>query len=214
MDFFHVLNRGVDKRSIFVDVKDRIRFINNLFTFNDTENSLHPHQPERRDKNEERKPLVHLHAFCLMQNHYHFLLSELVDGGISLFMQKVNMGYTKYFNERHGRTGTLWQGKYKKISIERDAHFMYIPFYIHLNALDASMPEWREGNVKNPQKALVQLQKYRWSSHLDYLNITNFPSLTYRKEIQEMLGTPKMYEKEIIKIISSPDIASLSTALE
>lgn len=61
-----------------------------------------------------------------MANHYHLLLSELVEGGITLFLRKLNIGYAKYFNERHGRQGTLFQSRTKKILIERHAHFLYI----------------------------------------------------------------------------------------
>ena len=212
MDFYHVLNRGTDQRAIATDDSDRVRFLHDMYVFNDSGHALHPKQPERQEEGRRRDPIVLIHAFCLMRNHYHLLLSELVENGISLYMQKLNMGYTKYFNERHQRVGTLWQGKYKKILIERDAHFLYIPYYIHLNPLDYTMPEWREGKVKNQKKALSSLRAYRWSSHLDYLGIRNFPSLTNRKEI---LGLkPAGYEKEIIRIISTPDITAPSGLIE
>lgn len=214
MDFFHVLNRGTDKRKITTDDRDRMRFMHDLYAFNDKNPSLHPHQPGRETEGTKRELLVHVHAFALMPNHYHLLLSELSDGGISLFMQKLNMGYTKYFNERHERSGTLWQGKYKKILIERDAHFMYIPFYIHLNPLDMVMPEWRKGKVKNPRKALEHLRAYRWSSHLDYLGIKNFPSITNRQEILGGFEKAGAYEKEIVSIISDPVATTPSEFLE
>ena len=212
MDFYHVLNRGVDKRTIVLDDRDRARFVHDLWAFNDanaTSNALHH---ARKEELTEREPLVLIHAFCLMKNHYHLLLSEQTENAISLYMQKLNMGYTKYFNERHERIGTLWQGKYKKILIDRDAHFLYIPYYIHLNPLDYVMPEWRKGKVKYPQRALGALRKYRWSSHLDYLDIKNFPSLTHRKEILNL--EPKKYEREITHIITNSGIAEASDSIE
>mgnify|MGYP000745955618 CR=1 FL=1 len=183
MDFYHILNRGVEKRDIVKNDKDRLRFLHNLYVFNDTEATPNYILSKRHEEQQKRHCLVHVHAFCLMNNHYHLLLSEIEENGISRFMQKLNMGYAKYFNEKYKRVGTLWQGKYKKILIERDAHFMYIPYYIHLNPLDYSHPEWREGKVRNVQKALESLRQYRWSSHLDYLGIKNFPSISNRKEI-------------------------------
>ena len=213
MDFYHVLNRGVDKRPIVIDDRDRVRFLHDLFVMNDAHPVLHSAQPDRKEGRAKRSQLVLIHAFCLMGNHYHLLISETVPNGIPRFMQKLNMGYSKYFNERHQRTGTLWQGKYKKILIKRDAHFNYIPFYIHLNPLDFSVPEWRQGNVKNPKKALEFLRKYRWSSHLDYLGVKNFPSLTFRKEILD-LNAPRAYEKEIARIIGTSDIAESSSVIE
>jgi putative transposase len=129
-------------------------------------------------------------------------------------MKKLNMGYSKYFNERYARSGALWQGKYRKVPIARDAHFLYIPFYIHLNPLDYVMPEWREGGVQNVQEALKHLAEYRWSSHLDYLGSRNFPSISYRNELQELLGSHMEYEKTIAEIISDPILAGQSESIE
>ncbi|MES2007027.1 MAG: transposase [Patescibacteria group bacterium] len=214
MDWYHVLNRGVDKRVVFLDDTDRARFIHDLFVFNDQRHALHPHMSDRKNERKQRKLLVHLHAFCLMGNHYHLLLSEAIPGGISFFMKKLNMGYAKYFNEKYDRSGALWQGKFKKKLLQRDAHFMYIPYYIHLNALDFSMPEWRTGNVTNIKKAFEQLENYQWSSHLDYLGKKNFPSITEREELASIIGTREKYKKEIGRIISNPDIAIGSQNIE
>jgi len=214
MEFFHVLNRGVDKREVFIDDRDRVRFLHDLFVFNDQRPVIHYKRPERKDENHTRKLLVHIHAFCLMPNHYHLLLSPLVENGIALFMKKLSMGYTKYFNERYGRSGALWQGKYKRVLIERDSHFLYIPFYIHLNALDLAYPEWRTGQVKDIHKALEYLNTYRWSSHLDYNGIRNFPSITQRELLLSQFETRRDYENEIINIITDTELAQQSLILE
>jgi len=215
MELYHLLNRGVDKRKIVVDDHDRVRFIHDLFAFNDATLSLNFEQPERQlEQRHIHKRLVDIHAFCLMGNHYHLLVSEVMEGGISRFMQKLNMGYSKYFNERHKRIGTLWQGKYKKIQIMRDAHFLYIPYYIHLNPLDFTMPEWRDGKVKNALRALKALRAYRWSSHLDYMGEKNFPSVTRRDFLSDMFQTRGAYEREIVNIIGAPSLAGPSDSLE
>ena len=209
-----MLNRGVDKRKIVLNEEDHIRFVHDLFVLNDKQHVLRFDAPDRREQQRVRSLLVHIHAFCLMPNHYHLLLSEATKNGISQFMKKLNMGYAKYFNEKYDRSGALWQGKYKKKIIERDAHFLYIPYYIHLNALDLSMPEWREGKVKNTSQALKKLKGYRWSSHLDYLGVKNFPSITEREFLAQTIGTRERYEKEIGNIISNTDLASRSGGLE
>ena len=214
MEFFHVLNRGVDKRNIIMDDFDRARFVHDLFIFNDKRAAIHPKLPDRKDGTGKRVILVRIHAFCLMKNHYHLLLSETQPGGISLFMKKLNMGYAKYFNEKYSRTGALWQGKFKKKLVERNAHFMYLPYYVHLNPLDYYMPEWRRGGVKDTAKALAYLRTYRWSSHLDYLGEKNLPSITEREFLANIIGTRKRYESEIGSIITSPTIAPVSESLE
>jgi len=208
------MGRGVEKRNIVLDDSDRLRFIHNLYAFNDSNPVENYGLPARREERPKRSLLVYLHAFCLMQNHYHLLVSEAIENGISLFMQKLNMGYTKYFNERYERSGALWQGKYRKVSIARDAHFLYIPFYIHLNPLDYVMPEWRDGGVRNVKEALKHLETYRWSSHLDYLGVRNFPSITRRNELQELLGTRSAYEKTISEIISDQSLANGGDIIE
>lgn len=214
MEFWHLIGRGVEKRDIVLNDSERARFIHNLYVFNDANPTPNFVVLDRHDNMRKRERLVDIHAFCLMKNHYHLFVSERVEGGISLFMQKLNMGYTKYFNERHERSGALWQGKYRKVLIERNAHFLYIPFYIHLNPLDYVAPEWREGKARNVHKALESLLEYRWSSHLDYLGVRNFPSLLRFDVLSPLLGTRKNYEHIIADIICNPNLALGSTSLE
>jgi len=215
MELAHALSRGVDKRKIFMDEQDYFRFIHDLFEFNDQErvnttfyrfhqsNDIASRKIERRP----RKLLVNLHAFCLMPNHYHLLLSPRVENGISRFMKKVNMGYAKYFNEKYERKGTLFEGRYKSIPIKNDAHFIHIPYYIHLNPLDLKAPEWRERELKNYQQAIKFLDSYRWSSHLDYAGKRNFPSVTQREFLTEFFGGPSEYLNGVKKWLSNLDIS-------
>ncbi len=214
MEFWHLIGRGVDKRDVVLDDKDRVRFIHDLYVFNDANPTLNFILPGRHKSVRKRDLLVNIHAFCLMNNHYHLLVTEHVEGGISLFMRKLNMGYTKYFNEKYERSGALWQGKYRKVLIERDAHFLYIPFYIHLNPLDYVIPEWRKGQVEDVCKALESLLEYRWSSHLDYLGIRNFPSIIRIDVLSPILGTRGQYEGIVADIIRDPNIAHDSESLE
>lgn len=216
MDFFHIVNRGVDKRKVFMDDIDRVRFMQNLYIYNDQQYT--PHNARGRKYREQagikKKPLVHIHAFCLMDNHYHLLVSPIVENGISIFMHKVGMGYSKYFNEKYERDGALWQGNYKMIHITKDAHFIYIPYYIHLNPLDFKMREWRKGEVENIKKALDFLKGYRWSSYLDYIGINNFPSIIYKKDISTLIGSGKKQETTIKEILQSSILADSSKDLE
>ncbi len=205
-EIYHALSRGVDKRKIFMDDKDRFRFIHDLFEFNDrapaNTSSYHFYKQsgDIRCRQIERKPrklLVNILAFCLMPNHYHLLLSSLVKNGISLFMRKLNDGYVKYFNKKHERTGTLFERKYKSILVDSQAHFIHLPYYIHLNPVDLVAPEWRERKLNNYKEAIDFLDSYRWSSHLDYLGQKNFPSVTQRDFLLEIFEGEKGYEKKL-----------------
>lgn len=204
MEIYHVLNRGVDKRQIFMDKQDYLRFIHDLYEFND-QNRSELNYYKFRDhgangkiaeaRKSPRKPLVDILAFCLMPNHYHLLISPKIEKGIPQFMQKVGMGYSKYFNQKYERTGTLFQGRYKHILVTNNIHFLHLPFYMHFNPLDLIYPEWRDNKISDPKKALEFLKSYRWSSHLDYLGVKNFPSILNMKLLMDIFGSSKDYEK-------------------
>src|SRR3989338_619628 len=218
MAIFHVLSRGVDKRKIFLDERDYYRFIHDLFEFNDKEpvnTTFHLFKKQynvvrrRYIGKEEKKPrklLVKILAFCLMPNHYHLLLEPLVENGIPLFTKKLNGGYSRYFNERYKRTGPLFSGKYKRILISDEAHFIHIPYYIHLNPLDLIMPLWRNREIADYGKAMKFLKSYRWSSHLDYFGKKNFPSVTQREFLLKFFGGHNEYKNSVKDWLQKLDV--------
>lgn len=207
MEIYHVLNRGVDKRKIFLDNRDYFRFVHNLFELNNQERSntnsyifqQHPSCDiaSRKIEKKARKLLVKILAFCLMPNHYHILLSPLVKDGIPIFMRKINMAFAKYFNLKYERVGTLFQGRYKSVHVTSDAHFIHLPYYIHCNPLDMFAPEWRDKKLNNAKKAIEFLESYRWSSHLDYLGRKNFPSVTDRRFLLEYFEGEEGYRRSL-----------------
>jgi len=204
--------------NVFIDDGDRMRFIRGMYVYNDrnpTPNSV-SQKGKWLDDSRERTKLVNIHAWCLMNNHYHILLSPIDDdfSNVSLFMRKLNMGYAKFFNEKNDRSGYLWQGKYKKIKIENDAQFMYIPYYIHLNPLDFKFKQWRSGDLKHFTEAEVFLDSYRWSSWFDYTGKKNFPSTLYKNILNETLKEKKFQLTEIEKIVSSDVLAMGSRYIE
>ena len=218
MDFYHVFNRGVDKRTVVIDESDRLRFLQGLYLYNNADHIIRnvSRVTSQSIFQQPRKQLVDIHAFCLMDNHYHLLLSPVDDdpAHISAFMRKVNMGYAKYFNEKYDRSGALWQGKYKSILIQKDTHFLYIPHYIHLNALDTKLPQWREGKIKDVEAALKILRDYRWSSYRSYLGENHYKSITNRLELTKIIGEPARQMVEIERIITQPKKAADSELLE
>ena len=218
MEFYHVLNRGVDKREVVSDDGDRMRFVRSLFIYNDFRPApnFSSQSHHWNDWKRNRDTLVHVHAWCLMDNHYHMLLSPVNGDEAKLvkFMRKLNMGYAKFFNEKHNRSGYLWQGRYKKILVERDNYFHYIPHYIHLNPLDLQYPMWREGGVVDCASALGFLDSYRWSSYQDYLKKENFPSVIDTSVLASLLGTRNELESEVRNLITNPELTSRYKNLE
>ena len=199
---YHTLNRGVEKREIFLDKQDYLRFVHNLYEFNDEERVQNSIKIFRTDPKltdtaarKKRKTIVDVLAFCLMPNHYHLMLSPRVKNGIPKFMAKINIGYAKYFNQKYEREGALFQGRYKKILITDNTHFLHLPFYIHFNPLDLKYPEWRENNISSPQKTLEFLEYYKWSSHLEYLGAKNYGSVLNKKILDEIFDGSAGYKK-------------------
>lgn len=132
---YHITSRGNERKSIFIDDADRFRFLEILKDYH------------------ERYGIL-LHSFVLMDNHYHLIL-ETPNGNLLKVMHGINGGYTGYFNRRYGRSGHLFQGRYKGILVEKDAYLLQLSRYVHMNPVRAKI-------VKKPEQ-------YRWSSYPSYI---------------------------------------------
>lgn len=210
--YYHIFNRGVDKRTIFEDDDDYYRFLHSLFEFNDKnltapfirrtskQLSIATYKNLREkiseEKNKKREKLVDILSFCLMSNHFHLILKQLQDGGISKFMQKLGTGYTNYFNIKNERKGCLFQGLFKSTYIKDDSQMMHLSRYIHvLNPGELMEPRIREGDIKNPAGLQEFLKNYKWSSYQDYIGGDNYPSLINKELLLEYFGNEKEFEK-------------------
>ena len=129
---YHVYNRGVDKRVIFSDKSDYLRFYLSMDYFNCVDVTTEFNRASTQ-KNKQEDKLVQLHAYCLLNNHFHLIIEQLKDGGISEFMKRVSVGYTGYFNEKNNRLGSLFQGTYKRVHIKTDEQANYLFAYVNEN---------------------------------------------------------------------------------
>jgi putative transposase len=198
---YHAMSRGVDKRTIFESDEDYLRFIYDLGEFNNVKSILNNGRSSLSDVKHhsgiEKERLVDLCAFCLMPNHYHLLLSPIHDNGIALFMKKLNGGYVKYFNIKNNRRGRLFETTYKAVPVQSDSHFIHLPYYILANPLDLFDYGWRARNLHDYDAAWEWLSRYRWSSHLDYLGIPNFPDTTQRDLLLDFFNGAKGYQESV-----------------
>lgn len=167
-EIYHVLNRGVASQPTFLDWRDFNRGLETTLYYQ----NLHlpfkysfslTQAREKRLKmldglRRKRKFLVEIIAYCLMPNHFHLLLKQLVDGGISKFLSNLTNSYTRYFNTRYRREGVLFQGKFKAVRIESDEQLWHLSRYIHLNPYSSYAV-----------KTLKDLINYRYSSLPEYL---------------------------------------------
>lgn len=184
-NFYHIFNRGVEKRDIFKDDNDRWRFLQGLFLFNDektTANLLWQMEKNRgrvtfrvlkeffAKEKRKRDSLVRIIADCLMLNHFHLLLEEIKENGISRFMQKLGTGYAEYFNNKYNRVGSLFQGPFKAVAVEEETYLEYLLVYINvINPGELVEPKLKEVGVKNVGKIMRFAQDYSWSTHQEYL---------------------------------------------
>lgn len=200
-NMYHVYNRGVDKRTIFNDPKDFERFYTSLFLFNNKSFSNSGGSSSLRDVELQRLletsdkavKLVRVISYCLLPNHFHLLLEQLEEDGIIKFMHRVGMGYARYYNTRHDRTGRLYEGTFKAVLVERDAQLEHLPRYIHLNALDLTNYNWRDGIAEGWTEAEKFLHQYRWSSHDVYIGQTQQLPLVDEQFVREIFSTREQY---------------------
>jgi len=204
-EIYHIYNRGVEKRKIFLNNKDYFRFIYGMQEFNDknpTENTLYYLSKSYIEVQPRYKePLVEILVFVLMPNHFHFLLKQKQKNGIPKFMQKLGTGYTMYFNKKYERVGGLFQGRFKAVLIGREAQYIHIPSYIHLNPLE--LLSYRGSTSIGLREKMDFLENYQWSSYPDYIGKKNFPSLTSRDLYLKFFGGEGGYKEEIERLLKT-----------
>ena len=142
-EFYHVYNRGVDKRIVFSDEDDLNRFMQSMEEFNviDPIGSIYQNSfiKNKSDSTDQlghpmsKLKLVNFICYCLNPNHYHFILEQVSDKGIEKFMQRLGNGYTKYFNNKNKRSGVLFQGKFKAVHIDSNEYLLHASAYVNLN---------------------------------------------------------------------------------
>ncbi len=212
-EFYHIYNRGTDKRIIFKHKSDHLRFMVLLYLCNSNlKVDLGDHLRQGRtlsdmfdlDRNET---LVDIGTYCLMPNHFHILVKEKMEGGISLFMQKLTTAYSMYFNKKYDRSGTLFQGKFKSKHVAKDNYLKYLFAYINLNPIKLIDKNWQEVGIKDLHQAQKFLKNYEFSGFLIHsgedrkekfiLALENFPNYFQTvKEFKDFINDWLNYKEE------------------
>lgn len=196
-EYYHIYNRGVEKRNIFEKHADYERFMDLLYLSNGTKPFLF--------REVKRKPLtkfdrggrpVAIGAYVLMPNHFHILVKELEDGGITRFMEKLATGYSMYFNKTHKRVGPLFQGRFKARHAGKDEYPKYLFGYIHLNPIKLANVGWENRAISDRARAKSFLADYRYSSYLEYTGATREASgIIDRAEFPEYWNGPHEFDE-------------------
>src|SRR3989344_9376007 len=132
-EYYHIYNRGVDHRNIVQDTADADRLLQSLIEFNSEKVTGGIYELSFIKDRPRPKPLVDLICYCLNPNHFHLLLKKIGEGGISKFMHRFIGGYSKYFNNKYKRKGTLFQGPFKAKHIADNDYLLHSSAYINLN---------------------------------------------------------------------------------
>jgi len=165
--YYHVFNRGVERRSIFTSKNEYSRFIKTCMYYRFHSIGVrfsHFLDLSERKQYEALKNLdsrdwgITIICYCLMPNHFHFILKQEKDGQISKFISKVSNSYSKYFNLRHNRIGPLFQGIFKAVIVESDEQLVHLSRYIHINPVTSAVISQND------------LGRYSWSSYKEYLS--------------------------------------------
>ncbi|MCK9351219.1 MAG: transposase [Candidatus Paceibacterota bacterium] len=186
-EYYHVYNRGTERRVIFEDDHDYKRFLVLLYLSNGTAAiDLNEYfSQEGRSflelfRANRGSQIVDVGSYCLMPNHFHLLLREKVDGGVSTFMKKLGTAYSTYFNKKNTRVGPLFQGRFKAQHVDIDNYLKYLFSYIHLNPVKLIDPKWKEKGIFDMKKTKEYLNEYPYSSYQNFLG---------RKQIEKVILT-------------------------
>ncbi len=190
--YYHIFNRGIDRRPTFISKKEYNRAMELLYFYQFasipirfSKFSVLPIHKQQIyiDKMIESGKIVEIVAYCLMPNHFHLLIKQKKDNGISIFTSNIVNAYTKYFNTKHERTGPLFQGIFKAVYVETDEQLLHLTRYIHLNPVTSSL-------IK-----LDELKAYPWSSYPLYILQDNNDSIVDKKEVSQILSAVPKYEE-------------------
>lgn len=207
VQYYHLYNRGVDKRIIFLDDTDRRRFLDALslarlsnsprLSWLKDQIRIGNISPANLKKLEEKygPPLLDIIAYSLMPNHFHFQVKEIIEGGVSKFFRKLGTSYVMYFNIKHERTGRLFESQYKSVLIETDEQLIHLSRYIHANPFNSSKIDI----------SLKQLKTYPWTSLPDYLRTRNQP-FCHPSEVMAFFNSPEDYWKFLKGNIDKPEV--------
>ncbi|MBI2482503.1 MAG: transposase [Candidatus Vogelbacteria bacterium] len=191
-EWYHLYNRGNDKRIIFHTDKDRDRFVKLLYLCNG-QNPFHffylkPGEEYEFDRGEL---LVDIAGYCLMDNHFHILAKERKENGISAFMHRVATSYTMYFNKIKERKGRLFESNFQAKHIDSEEYLAYVHTYIHLNPVKMVKADWKESGLADLVKTEDFLKNYHYSSLHDWLDQERIENKIINKESLSVFESKK-----------------------
>ena len=200
--YYHLYNRGVEKRLIFLDEQDYSVFLSYLkeYLLPKNEQELYKKLSDETTSSKEKDKIlkllrlnnfsteIKLIAYCLMPNHFHFFIKQKNPNSIDKFMNSLCTRYTMYFNKKYKRVGSLYQGVYKAVLVDNEQQFLHLSRYIHKQALASQGQALRSyGEQPSSYPEYLGLRKTEWvhpEEILSYFSKVN-PSLSYEEFVKQ-----------------------------
>ncbi len=206
--YLHIVKRGARGMAITSDVSDQFRFLRLLYFMNDQffnedwELQVEgKHFGYRPDTWPEREPLVSILSYTLMPNHFHLLIKEIQEGGVSAFMQKLGQSMTVHFNLKYDQRGSIFQGSYRSRTISNDTYLQYVVAYISVkNTFELYPHGGLKGAMDDFEKAWKWAMTYPFSSLGTYAQNSIDP-LVDLAACNEVIQAPKefkVFAKDVI----------------
>lgn len=198
-EYYHIYNRGNSRQTIFTTESEYRRFQYLLYVANGTAQlDFRSIEQDKVLSFERGQPFVAIGAYCLMPNHFHILLTPVVENGVQQFMQKISTSYSMYFNKRHNRSGSLFEGKFKSEYVGEDRYMKYLFSYIHLNPIKLIQSDWKETGIRDLEAAQKYLEEYKYSSFIDFQHEREESALLNRALFPDYFKTKKEFDTELL----------------
>lgn len=212
--FYHVIIRGFNKKPIFLNERDCLRFLISALFINKVPPNLDMNL-SRLDNSQiikilngekdffpelikKPKPLIKVSSFSLLKNHAHFLIKQISDGGVQKFAHRLQTSFGKFFNIKYKNRGPVFENNFRAVPIMDDRQFRYVVGYIPLNALDTAGIGWRRVSLKESwTKVKRVLDAYPWSSYHYFMGRGNFSALIEGDLAKKLFSTPRQFEKHL-----------------
>lgn len=197
-EYYHIYNRGNSKQKIFHVGNDYERFIKMLYLANSERNFKFRDVVKNLYTTVRGKQIVAIGAYCLMPNHFHLVVKEIEENGLTRFMQKLTTAYSMYYNTKYKRVGALFEGKFKSEHLADDRYLKYIFSYTHLNPIKLLDPEWKEKRINSKSSILRFLDGYKYSSYADYKGIVRIENVILNREsFPDYFPSQEKFSREI-----------------
>jgi len=183
--YYHIYNRGVERRDIFLDVADYKMFLYYLFIYLAPPSLIEMTYPELKMalRKGNLYSMLTIHSYVLMPNHFHMMLRQQSNNGISKLMKQLMSAYVEYFNTRYHHQGSPMQGRFKSVHVENDQQLLHLSRYIHLNPFIAGITQ--------------DLSDYKWSSYLQYIDQEK-KTFCKKRTILSFFSSPHDYKKFVL----------------